>query len=634
MPRSALTLLSAIALAGTVSVAPVVATPSDNESTPQSSASESPSAVPVERLAGKNRYETAAEVSGQWSATGKRVYIVSGHNFPDALVAAARAGVFDAPVLLTKSDHVPSETVSALERLQPKRIVVVGGTGSVSDEVLSVLGQYAGAEGVERLTGENRYATAARIAAQYPKGRDRVFLASGEDFPDALSAAAVAGSEHEPLLLTKPDQLPSDVAEQLKRLEPGQVVVVGGTNAIKNTVAAEAAGYSTSGQYHRVAGKDRYTTSAAVAMEFSTDLTPGYVASGADYADALVVSALAARDGVPTVLTPPNRVADGTRVALNHLEPNQIFVAGGPRAVSANVIDDLSDPATPPPAEPATFSAGAFNKGAPDADEEFSELVGGLDLSHASSYYTSGNFRWGLKARDVERVDSGMTLLMGMASKNWREGGPNSYMAWADIAAGIHDAEIRGWGQELATLNGPVRFAFDIEPNVKLNQGKVPKHWKPEDYAAASRRISTLVKDEAPNVEFTFWVSSTQKDLTAQMYPGDDYVDVICWDAYVNRAKSPDLTPLEVWSEFKNWMDEQPWGDDKVYGICETGFHNGHPDAKGAAFWEQAPKAVEALELSFVTYFHSNSGPNGNYTMENMPLSRAAYAEAMAELQD
>src|SRR5699024_1683622 len=147
---------------------------------------------------------------------------------------------------------------------------------------------------------------------------------------------------------------------------------------------------------------------------------------------------------------------------------------------------------------------------------------------------------------------------MGMASKNWQEGGPNSHMAWADIAAGVHDEEIKGWGRELATLDGPVRFAFDIEPNVKLNQGKVPKHWDPADYAAASRRISTLVKQEASNVEFTFCVSSTQKELTAQMYPGDEYVDVICWDAYVNRGKSPDITPLELWSDFKNWMDEQP----------------------------------------------------------------------------
>ncbi len=635
MPRRALSLLSALALASTVSVVPLVASSADDSPSLQS-ADVSASAVSVQRLAGPNRYATAAEISDQWSTTGKRVYLVSGHNFPDAIVAAARAGVFNSPVLLTTHDHLPSETISALQRLQPRRIVVVGGESSVSQAVLSELSPYAGDEGVERLTGVNRYATSARIAAQYTKGRDRVFLASGEEFPDALSAAAVAGAEHEPLLLTRHGQLPDAVAKQLARLQPHQIVIVGGPKSISESVAEEAASHTTSGKYHRVAGADRYKTSAAVAKEFSSDLTPGYVASGTEYVDALVVSALAARDEVPTILTPANRVADGTREALNHLVPNKIFVAGGPEAVSEDVVNELADPDPAPAPEPPPaqdFSAGAFNKGAPTADEDFSELVGGVELGHASSYYTSGNFRWGFKDRDVERINSGMTLLMGMASKNWKERGPESHMAWSDIAAGLHDEQIRGWGKAIATLDGPVRFAFDIEPNVKLNQGKVPKHWDPADYAAASRRISTLIKQEAPNVEFTFWVSSTQKDLTAQMYPGDDYVDVICWDAYVNKGKSPDMTPLELWSDFKNWMDEQPWGKGKIYGICETGFHNGHPDAKGAKFWSQAPEAVEALGLSFVTYFHSNTGPNGDYTMEDMPLTRAAYAEAMAELQ-
>ncbi|WP_162802279.1 cell wall-binding repeat-containing protein [Ornithinimicrobium murale] len=636
MPRSALSILSAIALAATVSVAPVVASPSDDS--PSTPPAESPSAVTVERLAGKNRYATASEVSAQWSASDKRVYVVSGHNFPDALVAASRAGVFSAPVLLTKSDHLPSQTVHALERLQPKRITVVGGEGSVSDTVLSELSSYAGGEGVERLTGDNRYATSARIAAQYTKNRDRVFLASGADYPDALSAAAVAGAEHEPLLLTKPGQLPSVVADQLQRLAPDQVVVVGGPKAISDAVAKDAAAYSTSGDYHRVAGEDRYKTSAAVAKEFSTDLTPGYVASGADYADALVLSALAARDEVPVVLTPADRIANGTREALNHLEPNRIFVAGGPQAVSEDVVGALADPGTPPPSpEPPAngTSAGSWNGMADSADDEFSDLVGGLDLGHGTSYYTSGQFgpNWP-NSRDKERLAGGMTLQLGMASKNYKKGGPTSYMSWPNIAAGKHDSEIREWGQALSELNGDIRFSFDIEPDVKFKQGKIPGDWTAADYRKATQRMASILAEEAPEVQFTYWVGGTQKDIVSEMYPGDEYVDVICWDPYINASRSPDTTPLELWSDFKNWLDDQAWGQGKELGLCETGFHNGHSDAKGAAFWDKAPAAAEELGLSFITYFHSNTGPRGDYTMESMPQTREAYARAMAELQN
>lgn len=635
MPRSPLSVLGALALAAAVSAAPASATLGQPTQSPPiaSDRDSAPASAPsVERLAGEHRYATAAEVAAQWPTGIERAYVVSGQNFPDAMVAAARAGVFDAPVLLTHTDNIPSDTATALQRLQPNQLVVVGAPGAVSNGVLADLEEFAGDGGVERVSGADRYATAAQLASQYQAGRDRVFLVNGEDYPDALAAAAIAGTQHEPLLLTRPGSLPDVTAQQLERLSPGEVVVVGGTSAVSEAVATKAASHADS-DVRRVAGMNRYQTAAAVAEEFSPSSTPGYVASGQDYADALVASASAGRHGVPVVLTPTDRVAAGTSRALEHLAPNNIFVVGGSSAVSDTVVDELAGDAPAPPVTSA-FSAGAFNRGAPTADEDFSDIVGGIDLDHGSSYYTSGNFQWGLKDRDIERVDNGMTLLMGMASKNWNGGGPNSYMAWADIAAGDHDDEIRGWGQELSTLDGPVWFAFDIEPNVKLNQGKVPKHWKPEDYAAATQRISTLVKEEASNVQFTFWVSSTQKDLTAQMYPGDDYVDIICWDAYVNRGKSPDMTPLELWSNFKDWMDEQPWGEGKTYGICETGFHNGHPDAKGAEFWAQAPEAVDELGLSFVTYFHSNSGPNGDYTMEDMPLSATAYAQAMAELQE
>lgn len=642
MPRSALSVLSAVTLAATVCVAPALATTQTDSATTQGT--ESTAAVDVQRLAGADRYGTAAEVSDQWSKTGKRVYIVSGHNFPDAIVAASRAGVFNAPMLLTKSDNLPNDTVEALQRLEPDRIVVVGGQGAVSEAVLSELGQYAGPEGVERVADEGRYGTSARIAAQYTKDRDRVFVASGADYPDALAAAAIAGAEREPLLLTRPGALPSEIAKQLDRLSPDEVVVVGGPHAVSDAVAARAASYSVSGKYRRVSGADRYKTAAAVAQEFSTGAKSGYVASGVEYADALVVSALAARDDLPVVLTPANHLAEGTVQALNHLDPDRVFVVGGPAAVSEAVVKALANPGTPNPPEkpmpPAPgpplegTSAGVFNGMHASDDQDFIDLVGGVDLGHASSYYTSGQVGpYWPNARDRGRIDSGMTLLMGMASKNYQKGGPNSYMAWRDIADGKHDEEIRDWGVSLAKLDGTIYFAFDIEPNVKLNQGKVPKDWTPAEYAAATRRVSTIVREEASNVEFTFWVSSTQKELTAQMYPGDDYVDIICWDAYVNRHKSPDMSPLELWSDFKYWMDDQPWGKGKTYGICETGFDQSHPDEKGAEFWEKAPEAAEELGLSFVTYFHRNSGPNGYYTMENMPLSRAAYAEAMAEMQ-
>ncbi len=373
MPRSALSVLSAAALTATVSVTPVLAAPTHTDAPSidlQAQRSALPAAVDVERLAGQNRYATAAEIAGQWSGPVDRVYVVGGHTFPDAMIAAARAGAFDAPVLLTKADHIPNETVEELKRLSPAQITVIGGAESVSNQILDQLGQFAGSQGVQRTDGGNRYATSARVASQYAPDPERVFLASGQDYPDALSAAAIAAAHGEPLLLTRAGSLPAEVAAQLDRLNPQEVVVIGGPQAIADSVAAEAASYSSSGEPRRISGGNRYETSAAVAAEFAPGLAAGYVASGQGFSDALVISGLAGREGAPVVLTQPDNVPDGTTAALEHLTPESLFVAGGPAAVSQSVVEDLADPGAPDPEpEPEPEFPDEGSTGVPDGVE-------------------------------------------------------------------------------------------------------------------------------------------------------------------------------------------------------------------------------------------------------------------------
>ena len=90
---------------------------------------------------------------------------------------------------------LPSSTITELQRLKPERIVVVGGTGVVSAAVLTALHAYAGA--VERVSGADRYATAAALSKKaFPTGAPVAYVASGEDFPDGIAAGAVvAGGE-------------------------------------------------------------------------------------------------------------------------------------------------------------------------------------------------------------------------------------------------------------------------------------------------------------------------------------------------------------------------------------------------------------------------------------------------------
>jgi peptidoglycan-N-acetylglucosamine deacetylase len=119
---------------------------------------------------------------------------------------------------------------------------VLGGSSSIGDEVLEALGALAETGTVTRQSGADRFATSAAVSrAAYPSGASTVYLATGGAFPDALAAGPVAGVGAAPLLLTARDTLPAPVAEELARLRPQRIVVVGGQAAVSDDTFAAAA---------------------------------------------------------------------------------------------------------------------------------------------------------------------------------------------------------------------------------------------------------------------------------------------------------------------------------------------------------------------------------------------------------
>jgi len=108
--------------------------------------------------------------SADAAAPGEQVvYVATGENFPDALGAAPAAALGRAPILLVAKDSIPTATADELMRLDPDRIVIVGGTGVISAAVEAALGAYAPT--VDRIAGADRYQTAAEISkATFPQG--------------------------------------------------------------------------------------------------------------------------------------------------------------------------------------------------------------------------------------------------------------------------------------------------------------------------------------------------------------------------------------------------------------------------------------------------------------------------------
>lgn len=291
--------------------------------------------TPVIRIAGADRYETSAAISAAAFGPGVPVaYLATGERFPDALSGAAAAGASGGPVLLVSRDTIPAAVATELRRLAPKRIVVVGGTDAISDAVRSQANGFT-TGAVDRRAGADRYATSALVsAASFPARVSVAYLATGADFADALSAAAVAGATKAPVLLTERDALSPAVAAELQRLAPARIVVLGGESRVAASVVTEAAAYTTGG-VTRIAGSDRFETAALIA---STHTTPPvdqvYLARGDDFADALSGAAAAAATESRVLLTHSWGLTVVTAQSINTLQTGRVMVLGGAASIT------------------------------------------------------------------------------------------------------------------------------------------------------------------------------------------------------------------------------------------------------------------------------------------------------------
>lgn len=153
---------------------------------------------------------------------------------------------------------------------------------------------------VERIYGENRFETATKISQRLYSKPKAIIVASGEVFPDALVGSALTIQEKWPLLLTNAKSLTESTKDELKRLDPEKVYILGGSSTISLDVERELSKvYPT----ERIYGKDRYKTAEKIGdlryklldSEISKDNITNFIVSGKDYPDALSSGPLVSR---------------------------------------------------------------------------------------------------------------------------------------------------------------------------------------------------------------------------------------------------------------------------------------------------------------------------------------------------
>lgn len=286
------------------------------------------------RLAGPDRYSTAVEISKDWYSAANTVVVASGENYPDALAAGPAAAMWAGPVLLTRSTSVPSVTAVEIARLQPQRIVVVGGPAAVSEAVVNELKTLAP---VLRLSGADRRATAAAVAAAMfemtpSSGIGEVFIASGDVYTDALVAASAAANVQGPLLLA-PHQglIDATTLAQIQRLRPQRIRLVGDGASVAALQQLQAAGYTA----NRIVAATPYELSVAVAETQRAILGSGiaYLATQSSFPDALAAVGVAGHNSSMVYLTPSTCLPWQVWYDLAATGVHTVRIVGGPAAI-------------------------------------------------------------------------------------------------------------------------------------------------------------------------------------------------------------------------------------------------------------------------------------------------------------
>lgn len=197
----------------------------------------------IQRIAGDTRYDTSLKVASSLSNPSDTVIVTTGTNYADALSISPYAFATGSPVVLCNpSSGLSNSALKAIKKAGYKKAVIVGGTSAVPESVASQL-KASGIGGITRLSGDTRYATSAKIAEFELKSNvgftmDGAYLATGQNFPDALAAGAVSGKRLTPLLLVDPGARQASSFLSKYKGQVTRVTFVGGTSAIGNFEAA------------------------------------------------------------------------------------------------------------------------------------------------------------------------------------------------------------------------------------------------------------------------------------------------------------------------------------------------------------------------------------------------------------
>jgi putative cell wall-binding protein len=191
-------------------------------------------------------------------------------------------------------------------------------------------------------TGSNRYQTGLLVSKAGWNQSDYAILASGQNFPDALCAAPLAGKYNAPILLTPSKTLDAGVSAEITRLKVKTVFIIGGSSSISPAIESNLK--SRKINVVRLAGQNRFETSLAIAKQLG-DPKEAIVVNGLNFPDALSISAYAASNNVPILLATKDRIDPAVSNYIKSKKSiTKTYIVGGTAVISSNLEKSLPKP--------------------------------------------------------------------------------------------------------------------------------------------------------------------------------------------------------------------------------------------------------------------------------------------------
>lgn len=277
--------------------------------------------------------------------------IVGGAEMLDRTVPFAFGGLAPGSYTLRFEGEPCSEYWRDQPTLESATRIRITAAGTVVPIAASLRSDAAGCPDVAlpdaaRLSGSDRYETAIAISqsSYWDGGAQVVYLASGQNYPDGLAAGPAAAHQGGPVLLTPTASIPQSVLDEIERLGPAQIVIVGGEPSVSGAVERAVRGLGI-GEVVRLGGTDRFHTSRLVAEHaFAEGADSAFFATGFKFPDALAAGPAAAALGGPVLLVNGTTATldAATRTTVSALGIRWAGVVGDGQSVSAGIEADLA----------------------------------------------------------------------------------------------------------------------------------------------------------------------------------------------------------------------------------------------------------------------------------------------------